>query len=342
MLLPNQNTGVQPIVFRPTDFSTAGITGLVLETRIDGNWVKYRSREERQAGVYFDSFACVSFSALNSVEEQINWMILNNKLSIVTYNKLVELGFIVNGLFEASDRFTAKMSGTTRIGNTGQAVWDSIRNHGLLPEKDWTWSPDVRNPVFDWDDFYAEIPQALKDKAKEILKLFTFNYEWVVINPSNKADVQAKIEQHIVHAPLQIFAPLCPTWNDGIVAACSLYEPQHATIIDAVLPTGYSDYDHYNPFSKTLAFDYPILFILKGVVNEVVPEKVKIPYLPYYERLEGQSGICAYDPDTDSLIAYESGRIFKAIHGGYSDKVRIKVVPKWSREIKEVFTTKPY
>ncbi len=62
-----------------------------------------------------------------------------------------------------------------------------------------------------------------------------------------------------------------------------------------------------------------------------------IPYLPYFEK-KG-SGYAVYDPDTDKMIGFRTGRAFKALFGGY-DKVNVvKVDPTkgedWIRPLSE-------
>ncbi len=275
----NQNLGVlTPEKISETDFNVSGISGIeykILEE--NGDWLQYHGVGERQHGVYFDSMACVTFSALNSIEMQINRLIIKKLLPVETLQALQTLGYLNDyGLFNVSDRFTAKMSGTTRVGNYLTKVWDSVRNDGLIPQNKYDFPNDQRTPVFDWDNFYAEIDQSLKNAASEIFKYFSFSYEWVYTNngmtPNQRKDL---ILQHLKHAPLQIAAPVCRGWNEGdktAVPYCDINQPQHATVIAKVADNGcYSDFDSYIPYSKLLALDYPILYIMKGVVEMKKP-----------------------------------------------------------------------
>jgi intein/homing endonuclease len=206
---------------------------------------------------------CVTFSALNCVETQAKWMIKNKLLPEGTYNKLVELGFIVNGEFNASDRFTAKMSGTTEQGNTLTKVWESIRKDGLLPEGDWPANED-----FSWNGYYAAIPDELKQKAKEILKLFKFEYE--LISPITIPVLKAELR----HAPLQITTGVCPGWDNPPVPVCGL-GASHATMLYKVdSDNGLEDFDQYAPFQKKLNPGYRVYSCLKGVVSPIKPGEV--------------------------------------------------------------------
>lgn len=59
----------------------------------------------------------------------------------------------------------------------------------------------------------------------------------------------------------------------------------------------------------------------------------EIPYLPYFQKLPVSSAIAVYDPDTDKMIPFRSGRSFKALFGGYS-KVKVdKTRTEWIRPL---------
>lgn len=263
--MPNVNTGllIQPPL--PTDFIAGLETGIAAEKRLDsGDWKSFLPTDEQQLSVYFDTMACVTFSALNSIESQINLMVSQGMISSTILDELRLMGFFdENGKFNASDRFTAKMSGTTRQGNYLTAVWDSIRNHGIVPEKDWAYPREQRTPVFDWNDYYAEIPQALKEKAQRFRELFEIRYQWLVLD--GKAN-HAQYRSWLQMAPIQLATAVCSPWNTAeIVKACSL-GVGHATMMFGAADEWFDIQDHYKPFQKRLALDYRIPFALQGVV----------------------------------------------------------------------------
>lgn len=260
------NTGFIEQAPTPSDFIAGGETGITEDIRRENSkWTIFISAHEAQTSLYFDSMACVTFSALNSIEAQINWLITSGLLSNATIDRLSQLGFLdANRRFEASDRFTAKMSGTTRAGNNLTTVWDSIRRHGLVPESKWSYPRTQRTPVFDWEDYYKEIPEEIKAIGREFLKLFETRYEWIFTpaQPWNLAVAKQKMQL----APLQIATAVCSPWNqDGIIQKCSK-AVAHATMIHDAddLQTGIVD--HYQPFLKKLAPDYQIPWALRGVV----------------------------------------------------------------------------
>lgn len=270
MDIPNDvHTGLIESPPQELDWIAGGETGMAYEIRNpSGIWDAYLPDDERQNSVYFDTMACVSFSALNSVETQVNFLIQNKMLRLETLQALEALGFLKDGRFNCSDRFTAKMSGTTRNGNYFVNVWGSICNHGLLPESDWAYPREQRQPVFVWDDYYQEIPQTLKDKAKKFLELFSVEYEWVAYE-TNGVTPSAEMKKHLLHAPVQIGAPMCAGWNSGNVPRCGSVRASHATMVYG-FGSMIQDLDHYAPYKKVLVADYPVIFAIKGVVRERV------------------------------------------------------------------------
>ncbi|MFA5391896.1 MAG: hypothetical protein WC331_10805 [Candidatus Omnitrophota bacterium] len=264
ILKPGKNTGVlirEPSV---TDWIAGEATGLVVEDRMPKEgWGPYLGTGEKQHSVYMDSMACLTFSGVRLTAIQINYMIRAGLLEARIVSALNALGFLdEKGEFNASDRFTAKMSGTTRQGNYAVNVPDSIRHHGLLPEKDWPYPREQRTPAFDWDDYYAEIPEELKTKALEILKLFDFNWEWLSVN---RQITIAQAKEWIKAAPFQILSPVCAPWDGSIIPACGR-NVSHATVIYGATDV-FEDFDTYDPFKKRLAADYPIPYALRIYVQ---------------------------------------------------------------------------
>jgi hypothetical protein len=215
--------------------------------------------------------ACVPFSAVQSIETQINWFIKTGTLPAFHLQQLTTLGFIeANGLFHASERFIAKLDGTNANGTAMAAPWDAIRKYGLVPFSDWPFDETITT----WEQFYAAIPQTLLDKGKQFLLLFSLQYEWIVNGGSKGTDVQ-DIKTHLQHAPLCIGVPVCEPWDQEQPPTCSLTQPAHSTMI-YTLDTLTHFLDHYVPFLKQFDLSYFIPYVLKGVVN-IVPAAPALP-----------------------------------------------------------------
>lgn len=94
----------------------------------------------------------------------------------------------------------------------------------------------------------------------------------------------------------------------------------------------------YNPtkscYGSLLAEDWARSLLNAGTIH---PPKPAIPYLPYFQMKPGQNGIAVYDPDTDSMIAFRSGRSFKALFGDYQNVKVDKTSPDWLRPLSNEF-----
>jgi len=185
-----------------------------------GDWTDFLPPVEYQSGFGFDSFSCVSFSALNCLETLLK----------------------AQGIFfNASDRWLAKMSGTTGAGNTVWAVADAIRKCGLVTEQDW---PYDRATMNSWDTFYSDIPKEIQDLGKKFLEMYEVNYENVRY---------ADIKEALKYAPLQVgvYAWLSPV--NGIYPCDHDKSQNHLVELFKIDADGYYYiYDHYNQSIKKL------------------------------------------------------------------------------------------
>ena len=277
-----KNYGVL-IESKKSDFVAGAESGVKYkEINASGNWGEFLPSTERQYLIGFDTMSCVSFSALNIIEIQVNFMVATKMLSDEKVKLLADWGFFDgNGKFNCSDRFTAKMSGTTQQGNSGQRVWDSIRKDGLVPEKMWS-----QVGVKDWNEWMAEIPQDVKNFAKNILTIFDFDYEWIVQGNCGFADL-GLLSSHLRQAPLQLMAPVCGRDETGLSNPCGSCFTQHATTLYAIGDV-LSQYDHYEPFIRRLSLKYTMPYILKGVVSikQPAPTPVVAPFLhQFYQTM---------------------------------------------------------
>lgn len=276
-LKPHTNTGViDPAP--PINGWVAGAedgVGAVVSLEVDGQYDTYLPDEETQVvfnPFLFDTFACVSFSALNNVEILIN-RLRAKKLLPVTHETFLQNNGYINkqtGKVNLSDRFTAKMSGTTMNGNNFGNVAESIRElHGVLPEMDWPF-PDMTDVQNDgqkkWERYYMEVPQDLQKKAKKFLEYFDIKYRWITTGSSS----QAQIENALKNGPLQIVSSICSPWssNDGMppIPACGC-GTGHATTVYGSTENAWKDFDHYKSFRKLLARDYCIPYTVQFYIN---------------------------------------------------------------------------
>ncbi len=232
-----------------------------------GDWTDYLPSGERQRLFNVDTMACVSFSLLNCVETQIK--------------------FLTGQELNYSDRFLAKMSGTTIDGNYLWKVADSARKDGLVFQAAW---PTPEN--YTWDTYYAEIPQHIKDMGKRFLEFWDINYEWI---PTTKEEFL----HHLKQAPLQIVKP-------GH-AVMGFYQPSDVT----------KYFDSYLPYLKEINTD-EIRDALKIIVKKKPMNQAKIiksknsetvywcypmPSMAYLNEKASLEGVAIPEtiPDSDTL-----------------------------------------
>jgi hypothetical protein len=148
-----------------------------------GDWLPFVPVFEKQYSTTMDTMACVSFSLLNSCEMQIKQ----------------QTGQEVN----FSDRFLAKMSGTIPTGNWLHIVADALRHYGCVHEDEW---PNPPNPDFNWNEYYSEIPDFIKARAK---KQFSDKYElqYERFGIPGFAITIDEMKRQLQHAPLWATIP---------------------------------------------------------------------------------------------------------------------------------------
>ena len=268
---------------RPEDYR-AGLVGASLpyeERNPSGNWSSWipvgEWQRQRTINDVRDTMACVSFSALNSIETQIEFL----------------TGLQVN----FSDRFTAKMSGTTTSGNYLYKVADSIRKDGLLVEEDWAWPEN-----FSWDEYYKEIPQELKDKAKNILEAIDIKYEWIPLN-------KAEILKHLKQSPLQTV----------------ILDGKHAVMTFKTLEDINWYFDSYKPFIKsTDQLAWPLKYVVTIKDEQKLREFVQKDMLKLIKRKDLPQ-VYAVFPD-GSLYHIDSYPMLEKGHDILWDKNTIEEV----------------
>ncbi len=251
-----KQTGLIIVQPQPEDYIAGAFSAIPDQIRVgDGNWKKYLPATEKQYGIGFDTLSCTSFSALNCIEAQINFLITEKIMSFDQYQRLFDLGYIKDGLFNASDRFTAITSGTTKLGNDFRTVWESIRVNGLLPEDDLPFGGTT------FEEYHgANISNEMRAKAKKFLELFTIQYEWVFFdnNPDFETNALIATRKALLQAPVHIAIPL---------------PSHHATMMYAIDPgVSFDTFDTYPPFLFNDLFSVPIHFALKGYVTPKIDE----------------------------------------------------------------------
>lgn len=217
-----------------------------------GDWRPFLPVGEKQRPALVDVMACVTFSCESSLEIQ----------------EKQQTGVEPNW----SDRFIAKLSGTTPQGNYLDKVADTVRKIGLVKEEEWPTPPN-----FSWNSYYAEIPQEVINKAviREIM------YGEVVPGES-------ELRHHLKQCPIQIVIPVP--------------HPNHAVVAVAIEGSTVYYFDSYSPFLKTINISkihYALKIVLKGNMNQTKPYLAKdgktillvTPMAMDFENFKKQAGV---------------------------------------------------
>ena len=232
---------------RPEDYKFGAVGDTPLNS--SGDWTDYLPERELQ-NKGFETFACVTFSALNCLET----------LVIFKYDIPLNL----------SDRFTAKMSGTTNKGNSGYNVANSIRHDGFVDEPEYPFGGKT------FAEFYADIPQDIVDLAKEMADGYEVNYEWVQ---------QSEWKEALKFAPLQVYVGAWPQPDEDGIYPKSSIGINHAVMLYKIDDEGYYYiYDHYDNVNKKLAPDfifYPSA-IRYSINNKNMIQILKVKDSPHY------------------------------------------------------------
>lgn len=179
----------------------------------DGQWDAYKPTYETQFIKYADTYACVSYSACNTIE--------------FLYKR--KYGIEIN----LSDRFLAILSGTKcYLGNWLQKVADTLRHNGFLYENEFPAPAEIRK----CEDFYIPLTEDQINLAKSRLNEYEITYRWI---PATEEDIKNALR----YAPLQVII------ENGIHAVtCYGYVGNKAKIYDHYL--FYGDNCYLYDFSK--------------------------------------------------------------------------------------------
>ena len=190
-----------------------------------GQWFDFVPAYERQSGKFIDSMGCVGYSLLNVIE------------TLAKYKYGEE--------WNKSDRYTNKITNTTRSGNSLRNVIELTRkNYGVVNEDDWSWDVDT----FTWNDYYANIDLAVIKKGEAWLKEFGLGYDSVNFN-------KVLMKEALKISPLWVAGFAWGLGQDG--KYYSWGSANHAFMV-----VGYKEndcwyvFDSYEPFVKRLDWNF--------------------------------------------------------------------------------------
>ena len=181
------------------------------ERNPSGDWETYLPLEEKQYNDNGDSMSCVTFAEVSGIEVE------EKRITGIEPNY--------------SDRWTAKMSGTTREGNYLWKVADTIRKFGLVKEESYP-KPEGK---WTWDEYHKIIPEPLYSKlfneGQEWLKRWDVKYEAIEFS-------KASLIKHLKMSPLSVVVPGHCVLNflttKDVISYFDTYEPHKKTVPNVI------------------------------------------------------------------------------------------------------------
>ena len=210
----------------PKDWILGGISGMAKDILQPGrNWTSFLPVYENQSFPWGDTMSCVTFSAWNAVET------MAKRRHGIDLNK--------------SDRFTAKLSGTTATGNNFWNVAESITKlHGAVEQASW---PNSGSTSF--ADFFKEIPQLVVDEGN---KWFVGEY---VIQREYVPDDIASLWEALQYGPIQVAIHAYGSLVNGVYQRTEA-QGNHAVLLYAAVENQvWKIFDHYSNTFKDLVWD---------------------------------------------------------------------------------------
>jgi hypothetical protein len=241
----------------------------------NGDWLSFVSDGNPQKYA-FDTDECISLSACNILETQLNFLKTQGLIPQGHLKFFTDNGYLINGQFQLSERFSAILNGTSINGNGFQNVWQGFRKNGILPRSKLNYTFEQSNKFLTQEtmcqDYYnpAVITNEMKALALESLKYIIIQWEFVVNDELNRPSIDDTIHLNsaLKQAPLHLAIPACPSWNSGNVTACGDKKPAHGVMLCGINANKtYSIFDQYVSYHKTLSADYPIPYCCKGTIT---------------------------------------------------------------------------
>ncbi len=267
-----------------------------------------------QSGNGKDAMLCVSVSNCNVRATILTYMYHAGMLSDSFCTFLENNGYFdTYGRIVFDYRMLAKESGTTKYGNSFDRVDDTVRRIGYAPYRPYDWSK------FTWEDFYGpETPIRQLELGRQFLTFLDPENGlpgiWLLLGSDGSSkNAQIAMENAMQYGPLQ--------FGTTTHATETFYSKEQIQ----------KYFDSYAPWNRERDLNTIPTIWAKQLFIVLKEEKPVIPYLPYFEKLpDPDKAVYAYDKDTDTMVAIDSGEAYHTFVGAYA---KVKTVPKLSRPI---------
>lgn len=257
-----------------------GMFPIKYEVRVpSGNWAEYFGDYQNQKWAWWDSNSCWALSAINCLEDQLEWLWKNGMFSKETQDFFTKYKYIdADGDFSISERFIEILSGVHDNGNNQMEAWKLLQIYGAIPRYALTYTHARAEQFSNKKDFNADyfdqtdITPEMRSLGQEFLKHVNISRQW--IGKQWKTPPRLLLENALKQAPLQIGVPVTNgfMWNNAFVKYDGRKEADHAVELYGIDDKGqYLVFDQYEPHLKVLSADFYIPFVTQGIANPVQP-----------------------------------------------------------------------
>lgn len=254
------------------------------EVRVkDGNWSPYFGHYQNQKWGLWDSNSCWCLSAVNCVEDQLEYLHKNRMFSKEAMDFFYRYGFIdMDGDFSISERYLEILGRHTDNGGSTIEAYYLMQIYGCIPRDMLTYTKTKADSFSNKKDFNADYfnPTAVTDDMKKIGQEF-LKFVNIARQKIGKTwitpDLQI-LKAALRQAPLTIGVPIPEgMWNYETVVYNGKKTAEHAIQLYGIDDEGnYLIFDQYMPNLKKLSANYFIPIVSQGIVT-AIPQVVANP-----------------------------------------------------------------
>lgn len=246
------------------------------------NWNPYLKFFESQK-LQFETDGCVLFTAQESFDGQMEYLISSGQISASLLSLFNQLGYMdTNSLdgkahFHSSARYLQIMTGNGQNGNSLQDPWNVMRTYGVLP-----WTDLPYDSTITLEEYFTTITPAQTAKAAQFLAAIggknAIQYHWV--NASGNTNIPSMVNA-LPQAPLCLGTTVCEPWDQLNPPVCTELNAAHSTLAYEILPNdNVYILDHYVPYDKILNAGYPICYVVQGILSPIPVPSIVLPPIP--------------------------------------------------------------
>ena len=250
-----------------------------------GDWTPYFHFNELQKINGFETDCCVIFSAQETTDAMMDYLISSGQISKELLGLFTSMGFMDSASddgkphFHSSARYWSALTGNGQNGNALQDPWNVARKYGCIPYTVLPFDASVTP-----QEYFAKPSQTLLNLGQQFLAAVGganwITYHWI-FNQAGGTITFSAIDSERKETPLCIGVAVTDGWNADEPTPPPLGNPAgHSVTNFSRVPDGEEILDHYIPFQKLLVNGYPIPQVMQAVLTITPPPPAPLPPAP--------------------------------------------------------------